>query len=112
MILTLVPPPKLNPIPLPYTQHSNQVYGCCIHVYCNKTIFDCKDSIDRVYSLNFVCAYVESMPRKRFVSKNEVRNKFIEGYNTLKNAMDIVTCKNRALVFDWLPPLCVQMPSQ
>ena len=74
-------------------------------------MFECEDSIDRVYPLNFVHAYVESLPRKRFVSKNKVRNKFIEGYNALKNAMDIVMCMNRAPVFDQLPPLCVRMSS-
>ena len=49
------------------------------------------------------------MPSKRFVSKNEVRNKFIEGYNSLKNAMDMINCKKRGLVFDRLPPLCIRM---
>ena len=44
-------------------------------------MFERKDNVDGV---SFVCAYVELMPRKRFVSRCEVRNKFIEGYNALK----------------------------
>ena len=65
--------------------------------------------MDGVYSLNYVRAYVSGMPRKRFVSKNEVRNKFIEGYNSLKNAMDMINGKRRDPVFDRLPPLCIRM---
>ena len=82
-------------------------------IFCKKGFMDCEDNIEGVYCLNFTKHYLKAQG-DRLVSKKIVIEKFEEGYNALKNAMNVFSdnATGEDPVFDRTLPMCIQLGCQ